>query len=114
MSTSSCFDYAFNTKTKRIYRYGKAFVYINGKPYYFTQRPHQSVFCAKQKIKDVALSVEEVRRLPWSAVSSKAEVFLGSALKKPVSIRVMFHLMGRDKFVFLTRSTSCYPKRKCD
>ena len=98
-----CFDVAFNPKTKRVYRYGKAFVYVNGKTYYFTFRPQRSIDRPKLKIKDVALSIDEVRRLPWDTVSSMARIAVGFPSKRPPAcLRLKFP--AKDHFVFLSRS----------
>jgi hypothetical protein len=101
-----CFDVAFNPKTKRVYRYGKAFVFVNGTAYYFTFRPQQSVDRPNLKIKDVALSVDEVKRLPWDKVSSMARIVVGLGSKKPACLRLKFE--KKDHFVFLARAV---PKR---
>ena len=104
-----CFDVAFNPKTKRVYRYGKAFVFVDGKVYYFTFRPQQSIDRPKLKIKDVALSVDQVKRLQWGKVSSMARIIVGCVgSKKPACLRLQFDIQADYKFVFLARSM---PKR---
>ena len=107
----SSFDVQFNVKTKRVYRYGKAFVYVDGITYYFTFRPQQCIDRPYLRLKDVALSVDEVKRLPWSSVLNVARICVGYRSKKPLCVRVMFNVMGRDKFAFLARSTPRYLDR---
>ena len=98
-----CFDFAFNPKTKRVYHSGKAFVYVNGKAYRFTFRPQHSINQPNLKISDVALSIDEVKGLPWDKVSSMARIVCGKSRdKKPVCLRLKFE--GSDKFVFLNRA----------
>jgi hypothetical protein len=108
MLTSSCFEFEFNTKTKRVYRYGKAFVYIKGIPYYFAFRPQQSTDRPNLKLKDVMLPVDEVKRLPWKGVSSKARIAVGIPLKNKsiTCLRLRFDHPG-DKVVFLSRTSRC-------
>ena len=102
-----CFDVEFDPKTKRVYRFGKAFVYVNGRVYYFTYRPQQSIDMPNLKISDVALSIDEVKRLPWDKVSSMARIIIGkSGDKKPACMRLKFDVEGKEnQLVFLSRPT---------
>ena len=86
------FDFTLDPKTTRVhYRYGKAFVYLYGKPYYLTFRPQRSINCPWLKIKDVAISIDDAKRLPWKTASSKASKVVGGLGKnKPVCLRLQF------------------------
>lgn len=115
-----CSDFAFDKKTRRVYhRYGKgkAFVYLYGKPYYFTFRPHLSLDRPWLKVKDVAISINDTKSLPWKTVSNKACITVsGAAGKKPICIRLHFSEkfdlqntgFKQQQIIFLDRG---FPKR---
>ena len=106
MNAPYCFDLAFNPKARRVYRYNKAFVYVNGIPYYFTFRPQQCIDRPNLRIKDVALSIEHVKRLPWKKVSSMARLVVGT-LERPTCMRLKFsskfNIQNRGQHVFLAK-----------
>jgi hypothetical protein len=104
-------DITLDPKTTRVhYRYGKAFVYLYGKPYYLTFRPQACIDRPWLKIKDVAISIDDAKRLPWKTASSNArQVVRGLDKKKPYCLKLQFpeKYEGRH-FIFLDRG---FPKK---
>jgi hypothetical protein len=116
-----CLDMPFNPKTRRVYHCygkGKAFVYVHGKPYYFTIRPQQCLSRPALKIQDVAISINDAKRLPWKTVSGMARIVVGGNVK-PYCIRLNFSTkfdlkdkgMKENQFIFLARSVRRVPNR---
>jgi hypothetical protein len=116
MNAPYCFDIAFNSKARRVYRYNKAFVYVNGIPYYFTFRPQQCIDRPNLRIKDVALSIDDVKRLPWKKVSSIARLVVGT-LKRPTCMRLKFsskfNIHNSGQPVFLARTKRRLLRARC-
>ena len=99
-----CSDFDFNPKNKPVHRYGKTFVFINGTPYFLTFRDTLRLRGPALRIKDVALSIDKAKLLPWKTVSSKARVIVHRhSSVRPVCLRLTFQ-DSPNLYVFLVRS----------
>ena len=120
-----CSDISFDPKASaRVYsRYGKgkAFVYLNGKPYYFTFRPQQCLSRPALTINDVAISVDDAKRLPWKTVSNLARIVVGGPRNtRPLCVRLSFSTkfdlkdtagLKQNQIIFLARPVRALPSR---